>query len=151
MSTLQNVFPFDHTTCTARINDAFFITVPCVLRGPGVNPRIIGYVHILLPNEGQNHKIRTANKSFEIVAKFKYLVTSIIKLNYIKKKKITGVRTEDKAPATQFRNFFIPVLCENAELKIFRTINPLVVWYGFENGLLYLGKNTGRECLTIGC
>ena len=65
MSTLQNVFRFDHTTCNARINDSFFTTVPCVLRGLGANPRIIGYVHILSPNAGQNHKIRTANKSFD--------------------------------------------------------------------------------------
>jgi len=62
-----------------------------------------------------------------------------------------AVGTEDKAPAIQFTTFLIPVLFETAEFKIFRTINPLVLWNGFENGLLHLGKNTGRACLTIGC
>jgi hypothetical protein len=42
----------------------------------------------ILPNSGQNQNIRIANESFEMVAKFKYLEMTQIRMTFIMKSRV---------------------------------------------------------------
>jgi hypothetical protein len=82
-------------------------------------------------NAGQSHDMKIANISFDNMAQFKYLGTTVTKQNLIQKEiksRLNSVRLN----TTQFRNFGLHVCClkhKNWNTKII--ILPVVL-YGCE-------------------
>jgi hypothetical protein len=79
--------------------------------GLQLNPEKTKYVVISrYQKSGQKHCIKIANMSFENVAKFKYLRTTLTDQNY-KHEEIKNRLIRGTLAAIQFRVFCLPVWC----------------------------------------
>jgi hypothetical protein len=91
------------------------------------------------PNSGQNQNIRRANESFENVATFKYLGTTLTNQNDIHDE-IKSRLNSRNACQYSVQNFFFPSHIKNLKIKIYKPIMLPVMLYGCETWSLTLGK-----------
>jgi hypothetical protein len=83
-------------------------------------------------NSGQNQNIRTANESFENVAKFKYLGTTLTSQNYIHDELKSRLNSGNGCYYL-VQNLLSPCLIsKNLKIKIYKTLILLVVLCGYE-------------------
>jgi hypothetical protein len=91
-------------------------------------------------NSGQNQNIRIANESFENVAQFKYLGTTVTNLNDVHDE-IKRVLYSRNACCCSVQNILSSLLIsKNLKIKIYKTVTLTVVFYGCETWSLTLGE-----------
>jgi hypothetical protein len=91
-------------------------------------------------NAGQNHGIKIANRSFENVAKFRYLEMTVANQNLIHEE-IESRLNSDNAFHHSVQNLLSSrLLSKNIKIRIYRTIILPVVLYGYDTLSLILRK-----------
>jgi hypothetical protein len=95
-------------------------------------------------NVKQNHNIKTADRSFENVAQFKYLRMAVINQNLIQK----VIKRRLNLGAACYHSVQNLLICLLP--KIYETILP-VVFHGCEIWSLTLGEEHRLRCLRTGC
>jgi hypothetical protein len=89
-------------------------------------------------NAGRNNNVRTANRSFENVAQFKYLGTTVTNENLIQEE-IKRRLNSGNACYHSFQNLLsFRLLSKNVKIRIYKTILLPVVLYGCETRSLTL-------------
>jgi hypothetical protein len=92
------------------------------------------------PNSGQNQNIRIANESFDKVAKFKYLGTTLTN-QYDIHDEIKSRLNSGNASYYSVQNLFSSrLISRNLKIKIYKTVILPVVLYGCETLCLTLGE-----------
>jgi hypothetical protein len=88
------------------------------------------YVAVSSPECKENHDIKIANRSFENLAQFKYLGTTITNQNLIQEE-IKRRLNLDNACYHSVQNLLSPhLLSKNLKIRIYRSIILPVVLYG---------------------
>jgi hypothetical protein len=106
--------------------------------GLGVNPEKTKYLLMSRSQKtGQKHSIKIANRSFEDVAKFRYLGTTLTDQNCMHEE-IKSRLNMGNACYHSVQNLLSScLLCRNLKVKIYKTILPVVL-YGCETWSLTL-------------
>jgi hypothetical protein len=103
------------------------------------------------PNSGQSQNSRTANESFENVAKFKYLGTTLTNQNDIHDE-IKNRLNSGNACYYSVQNLLSSHLTsKNLKIKIFKTVILPVVLYGYETWSLALREDHRLRVLRTEC
>jgi hypothetical protein len=92
------------------------------------------------PNSGQNQNIRIANESFEKVAKFKYLETTLTNWNDIRDEIKSGLNSGNACYYSVQNLLFSYIISKNLKIKIYKTVILPVVLHGCEIWSLTLGE-----------
>jgi hypothetical protein len=90
---------------------------------------------------GQKHSIKMANRSFEDVAKFKYLGTTLTDQNCTHEEIKSRLNLENACYHSVQSLLYSCLLSRNLKIKIHKTIILPVVLYGSETWSLTLGKS----------
>jgi hypothetical protein len=101
--------------------------------GLGVNTEKTKYMLISRhQNAGQNHNIKIANRSFENVAKFRYLRMTVINQDLINEEIKSRVNSGNTCYHSVENLVFSYLLCKNVNNKMNRSIILPIVLYGCE-------------------
>jgi hypothetical protein len=92
------------------------------------------------PNSGLNQNIRIANESFEKVAKFKYLGTTLTNQNDIRDEIKNRLNSGNACYYSVQNLLFSRLISKNLKIKIYKTVILPVVLYGCEIWYLTLGE-----------
>jgi hypothetical protein len=92
------------------------------------------------PNSGQNQNIRTANESFENVATFKYLGTTLTNQNDIHDEIKSRLNSGNACYYSVQNILSSRLISKNLKIKIYKTVILPVVLYGCETWSLTLGE-----------
>jgi hypothetical protein len=87
---------------------------------------------------GQRHSIPTENRSFEYVAKFKYLGRTLTDQNCIHKEIKSRLNLGNTCYHSVQRLLSSRLLSSNVKVKIYKTVIMPVVLYGFETWSIML-------------
>jgi hypothetical protein len=98
---------------------------------------------------GQSNYIRVANKSFEKVAKFKYLVATLMDQNCINEEIRSRLNSENACYHAVQNLLSSCLLSRNMKVKIYKTIVPVVL-YGCETLSLTLKEEHGLRVFENG-
>jgi hypothetical protein len=90
------------------------------------------------PNSGQNQNIRTANESFENMAKFKYLGTTLTNQNGIHDEIKSRLNSENACYYSVQNLLSSRLISKNLKIKIYKTVILPIVLYGCETWSLTL-------------
>jgi hypothetical protein len=103
------------------------------------------------PNSGQKQNIKIANESFENMAKFKYLGTTLTNQNDIHDE-IKSRLNLGNAYYYSVQNLLSSLLIsKNLKIKIYKTVILPVVLYGCETWSLTLGEEHRLRVLRTEC
>jgi hypothetical protein len=89
-------------------------------------------------NVGQNHGIKRANKSFENVALFKYLATTVMNQNFIQGEIKRRLNSGNAFYHSIQNPLSFRLLSKNVKIRIYKIIILPVVLYGYETWSLTL-------------
>jgi hypothetical protein len=92
------------------------------------------------PNSGQNQNIRIANESFENVAKFKYLETTLTNQNDVHDEIKSRINSGNACYYSVQNLLTFRLISKNPKIKIYKTVILPVVLYGCETWSLTLGE-----------
>jgi hypothetical protein len=112
--------------------------------GPEVNAEIIRYM--LLPlrqNTEQNHDVKIANRSFENVAQFRHLGTTVIIQNLIQKGIKRRLNSGNDCYHSLQKLSSPRLVSKNVKIQIYKTIIWPVILYGCETWCMILME----ECI----
>jgi hypothetical protein len=90
-------------------------------------------------NAGQTHDMNVANRSFENVAQFKYLRTTVTNQNLIQTEIKRRLNSSNACYHSVQNLLSSPLMSEKVKIKIYDTIILLVVLYGCATWSLTLG------------
>jgi hypothetical protein len=112
--------------------------------GLEVNPEKTKYMLMSCGQKtGQKHIIKVANRSFEDVAKFKYLGNNTTDQNYMHEEIKSRLNSGNACYHLVQSLLFSCLLSRNLKVKIYKTIILPVVLYGFETWSLTLREEHG--------
>jgi hypothetical protein len=86
-------------------------------------------------NARQNHDIKINGRCFEIVAKFRFLGTTITNQNLIQEEIKRGLNSDNSSYHSVNNLLSSRLLCKNTKIRIHKTIILPVVLYGAKLGL----------------
>jgi hypothetical protein len=90
------------------------------------------------PNSGQNQNIRTANESFESVAKFKYLGMTLTNQNDIHDEIKSRLNSGNVCSYSAQYLLSSRIISKNLKIKIYKTVILPLVLYGYRTWSLTL-------------
>jgi hypothetical protein len=120
--------------------------------GLEVNPEKTKYMLMSCSQKiGQKHSVKIANRSFEDVAKFKQLGTTLKGQNYMHEEIKSRLNSGNACYHSVQSPLSSRLLSRNIKVKIYKTIILPVVLYGCETWSLTLRKSIDWGCLRTGC
>jgi hypothetical protein len=112
--------------------------------GLEMNPEKIKYMLMSCSQKiGQKHSIKIANRSFEDMAKFKYLKTTLTDQNFVHKEVKSRLNLGNACYHSVQSLLFSHLLSRNLKVKIYKTVILPVVLYGCETWSLTLREEHG--------
>jgi hypothetical protein len=119
--------------------------------GLEVNPEKTKYMLVSrCQKAGQRQSIKTGNRSFESVAKFKYLETTLTDQNCIHEEIKSRLNSGNACYHSVQSLLSSRLVSRNVKVKIYKTIIRPDVLYGSETWSLTQGKSIDWGCLRIG-
>jgi hypothetical protein len=120
--------------------------------GLEVNPEKTKYISMSCSQKtGQKYSIKTANRSFEDVAKFKYLGTTLTDQNHMHEEIKSRLNLRNACYHSVQSLLSSRLLSRNLKIKIYKTIILPVVLYGCETWSLRLTEEHSLMVFENGC